>query len=234
VKPPSSRAKWLATACVGVVGCSPTSLASDDVGSGNAGADGGAAGPSGGSAGVFSGAAGAVTAGSGAASPGGAAASSGSGGSVAGSNGGGLGGNVSGGTSGTSGGGASGTSGGSAGAGFAGQGFAGAAPSFTELWNATLENGCATPYCHDGSGKGWTGFDKATAYRTLVGAASTTCPGETRVVAGEPSRSVLAAAVTHTDLGACDVPTMPRNRAKLSQVDIDRILAWIRAGARDD
>jgi hypothetical protein len=181
---------------------------------------------------VFSGAAGAVTAGSGAASLGGAGASSGSGGSVAGSNGGGLGGNVSGGTSG---GGASGTSGGgSAGAGFAGQGVAGAAPSFTELWNVTLENGCATPYCHDGSGKGWTGFDRATAYRTLVGAASTTCPGETRVVAGDPSRSVLAAAVTHTDLGACDVPTMPRNRAKLSQVDIDRILAWIRAGARDD
>jgi hypothetical protein len=54
------------------------------------------------------------------------------------------------------------------------------------------------------------------------------------VVAGDPSASVLAAAITHTDLGACDVPTMPRNRAKLPQEDIDRILAWIRAGARDD
>jgi hypothetical protein len=195
VKPRSSRARWLATACVGVVGCSPTSFASDDAGSRSAGA-GGAAGSSGG---------------------------------------GGIGGSVPGGASGTSGGGTSGDAGGSAGAGLAGQaGFAGAAPSFTELWNGTLENGCATPYCHDGSGKGWSGFDKATAYRTLVGAASTTCPGETRVVAGDASRSVLAAAVTHTDLGACDVPTMPRNRAKLSQADIDRILAWIRAGARDD
>jgi hypothetical protein len=113
-------------------------------------------------------------------------------------------------------------------------GTGGAAPTFTEIWNRTLENGCAVPYCHDGSGKGWSGFDQATAYRTLVGAASTTCPGETRVVPGNPSESVLAAAISHVDLGACDVPTMPRDRAKLAQADIDRIIAWINAGARDD
>jgi hypothetical protein len=149
------------------------------------------------------------------------------------------------GTSGTGTGGAAGSSAGASGSGaargFSGgggsggePGSAGAAPTFTEIWNRTLERGCATPYCHDGSGKGWSGFDKATAHRTLVGAASTTCPGETRAVAGNPASSVLAAAITHTDLGSCDVPTMPRDRAKLPQADIDRIIAWIRAGARDD
>jgi len=151
----------------------------------------------------------------------------------------GLGGNVSSGSGGMSVSGSSATSGGapggSGGSGLAGQaGTAGAAPTFSELWNRTLESGCAIPYCHDGSGKGWSGFDQATAYRTLVGAASTTCPGETRVVAGNPATSVLVAAVSHTDLGACDVPAMPKDRAQLSQADIERIVAWIRAGARND
>ena len=181
---------------------------------------------------MLSGAGGAASGGSGATTLGGAGGSPATGGTISGANAGGS----PGGAGMTAGGGVGGASGGavggSAGAGQAGT--AGAAPTFTDLWNRTLENGCATPYCHDGSGKGWSGFDKATAYRTLVSAPSTTCPGETRVVAGEPSASVLAAAITHTDLGACDVPTMPRNRAKLAQNDIDRILAWIRAGARDD
>jgi hypothetical protein len=181
---------------------------------------------------MLSGAGGAASGGFGATMLGGAGGSPASGGTIAGTNAGGIAGGFSGGAATTSGGSAGGAVGGSAGAGLAGAG--GAAPTFTDLWNRTLENGCATPYCHDGSGKGWSGFDKATAYRTLVSAPSTTCPGETRVVPGDPSASVLAAAITHTDLGACDVPTMPRNRAKLSQDDIDRILAWIRAGARDD
>ena len=59
-------------------------------------------------------------------------------------------------------------------------------------------------------------------------------PGETRVVAGDAAVSVLAAAVSHTHLGACEVPAMPKDRAKLAQADIDRIVAWIRAGARND
>jgi hypothetical protein len=180
---------------------------------------------------VHSGAGGAASGGAGATTPGGTGGSPATGGTIADANTGG-----SSGGAGTTSGGVSGASGGAlAGSGGAGQaGVAGATPTFTDLWNRTLESGCATPYCHDGSGRGWSGFDKATAYRTLVSAPSTTCPGETRVVAGEPSRSVLAAAISHSDLGACDVPTMPRNRAKLPEDDIDRILAWIRAGARDD
>jgi len=185
---------------------------------------------------MLSGGGGAASGGSGASTPGGAGGAPASGGTIDGANGGGIAGGFSGGA-GTSGSSAAGASGGGAIGGSAGAsqaGAAGAAPTFTEVWNRTLENGCATPYCHDGSGKGWSGFDKATAHRTLVGTPSTTCPGETRVVAGDPERSVLAAAINHTDLGACDVPTMPRNRAKLSQADIDRVLAWIRGGARDD
>lgn len=132
--------------------------------------------------------------------------------------------------------GASGGPGGSHAGGAAGASGAGqtSAATFTEIWNRTLEVRCATPYCHDGSGRGWSGFDKATAYRTLVGVASTSCRDERRVVASDPAASVLVSAISHSTQGSCNVPAMPSGASKLPQTEIDRVISWIRAGANDD
>lgn len=106
-----------------------------------------------------------------------------------------------------------------------------AAVSFSDIYTGIIATGCS---CHSG---GAGGLDLATrniAYANLVGVPSTSCLGEQRVVPGIAEASVLFHALSHSALGLCDVPTMPRNGAQLSAAQITRVQDWIAAGARDD
>ena len=69
------------------------------------------------------------------------------------------------------------------------------------------------------------------AYMNLVGVNSRSCSGKKRVVAGDPSASVLFLAIDRTSADGCDPPDMPRGGSKWSQANIDKVKAWIEAGA---
>lgn len=132
--------------------------------------------------------------------------------------------------------------GGMAGAGMGGMGGAGmggmagaaggGAATFTQVY-ALIMTGCG---CHvSGSSGGLSMANKMTAYTNLVGVDSTACSGQKRVVANDPANSVLFHSVDRTMLGSCRVPQMPAGgAAKLAQADIDRIRAWIMAGAMNN
>jgi hypothetical protein len=125
-------------------------------------------------------------------------------------------------------GGRGGMSGGMAGA--AGGGMAGAT-TFTQVY-AIVMTGCG---CHvTGTSGGLSMANKMTAYMNLVGANSTACSGQKRVVANDPAASVFFHSVDRTMLGSCNVPQMPQGGAKLGQADIDKVKAWIMAGAMNN
>jgi hypothetical protein len=116
--------------------------------------------------------------------------------------------------------------------GAAGSSSAGGA-TFTAVYAILMAN-CSGPACHVGAffaGAGLSMPDKMTAYTNLVGAASSKCSGQQRVVAGNANASVLVQSLEHK--GGC-APAMPQGRAALSQADIDTIVAWINAGALND
>jgi len=195
-----------------------------------------AAGRSGDSAGTGPNAAGSTAAGTTAAASGGTTANAGSNAGEAGAAGAAIGGAGSAAGSGgsyTAGSSAAGSNAGSAGS-AANAGAGGPAPvegaTFTEIY-PKLMAGCS---CH-GAGAGGLMFGNRTnTYRNLVAATSSSCSGEKRVVAGDPSKSVLVHSLEHTRLGSCSVPTMPRNAGKWSQSDIALVKSWISAGALDN
>lgn len=136
-------------------------------------------------------------------------------------------------------GGRGGAGGGAAGAaGAAGGGMAGAAggggaatATFTQVYGLIMA-GCS---CHvSGSSGGLSMANKMTAYTNLVGANSTACSGQKRVVANDPTNSVLFHSIERTMLGSCNVPQMPAGGTKWSQADIDKVKAWIMAGAMNN
>ena len=51
---------------------------------------------------------------------------------------------------------------------------------------------------------------------------------------GDPEASVLFLSVDRSSAGDCDPPDMPRGGAKWSQDNIDKLKAWIEAGASKD
>jgi hypothetical protein len=201
-------------------------------GSGAAGSSPGAAGGVAGraAAGGTGGASGAAGRGRGASGTGGSA--SGTGGSAAGSGTGGGGAGGAGGSRAGAGGGGSGGgragAGGAAGAGAGGGGGGSGAPTFTEVY-ALIRTSCNG--CH-GSGQG--GLNTMTqdaAYMNLVGADSGACAGKKRVVARDLNASVLYLAINRTAADGCDPPDMPRGGSKWDQASIDKVKAWIEAGA---
>jgi hypothetical protein len=130
----------------------------------------------------------------------------------------------------------SGAGGGMAGA--AGGGMAGAAgggmpatATFTQVYGLIM-TGCG---CHvTGTSGGLSMANKMTAFTNLVGVNSMACSGQKRVVANDPANSVLFHSVERTMLGSCNVPQMPAGMAKWSQADIDKVKAWIMAGAMNN
>lgn len=113
-------------------------------------------------------------------------------------------------------------------------GSAAASATFTEVY-ALFTASCAGATCHVASNfpAGMLSMsDKATAYMNLVGVNASACPGEKRVVPGEPDKSELLHALAHTQIGDCaDTPRMPDDQPQLPQSDIDLVSSWIMAGA---
>jgi hypothetical protein len=119
----------------------------------------------------------------------------------------------------------------------AGSGGTAAAATFTQVY-AIFTTTCAGASCHINaavSGDMLSMADKATAYMNLVGVNSVSCTGEKRVVAGDPTKSELVAVLAHTRAGNCaNTPKMPDNLPMLPASDIDKVRAWITAGANND
>jgi hypothetical protein len=132
-----------------------------------------------------------------------------------------------------------GTGGSSAGAGGTGAAAVGASGSgavtsatFSDVY-AIISQNCGGASCHLSAtgAAGLSMLDKMTAYTNLVGAASSKCRGQQRVVAGSPDTSVLVHALQHTTFSTCRPPGMPEAKPKLAQSSIDTVRGWISAGA---
>lgn len=117
-----------------------------------------------------------------------------------------------------------------------------AQPRFSEINKTILADRC-TVACHSGGEFAAGGLDlKETPYATLLDAAPTgvECAGSPlkRVAPGDPEASLLyllIAAKVHGEAAPCG-ETMPlgAERAALTQAEVDRIRAWILAGAKND
>jgi Common central domain of tyrosinase len=105
----------------------------------------------------------------------------------------------------------------------------GPAPTFTRLYDGIMMDNCVP--CH---GAGIVAFQtKQEAYDSLVGADVVEyCPGEKRVVPGDPATSVLIQALKGE--GCRLGRPMPPVGTRLSDADIERFSAWVRAGAKND
>lgn len=110
-------------------------------------------------------------------------------------------------------------------------------PSLARDVQPILDRSCAVVACHGGppwqAGMSLTPDDAAAS---LVGAASTQVAGATRVVAGDPERSLLVQVLRGPipGLEPSDRPRverMPRDMSPLSDDDIATIEDWIAAGA---
>jgi hypothetical protein len=105
-----------------------------------------------------------------------------------------------------------------------------APPSFANVY-AILRASCGGGMsgCHVGNAPAMLAMaDVDIAYANLVGAASSKCEGEQRVVPGDPDASVLVGSLEGTL--PCVQP-MPRGRDPLAPEQIAVIRAWISAGA---
>ena len=76
------------------------------------------------------------------------------------------------------------------------------------------------------------GADAATAYKALIGTASTSskCSGRTYVVPGKPDESLLLLKLTSPPCG----DHMPLGGDALTSEQIESIRLWISDGAKDD
>lgn len=108
---------------------------------------------------------------------------------------------------------------------------------YTEI---IVAKGCTGPLCHAGPGGGLTLSQQAAAYTALVdvGAQGVTLnpphcrdSGLKRVAPGAPDQSLLLLKVAGTP--PCGQP-MPPNPPLLDATDVQRIRAWIAAGAPND
>ena len=106
-----------------------------------------------------------------------------------------------------------------------------AGATFTEVYTIIMARCGGTSGCHISGSSGMLRMpNKMTAHTNLVGMASRECSGEMRVVAGDPSKSVLIKALEGT---AC-FDRMPRGGAALSAADIAKFKSWIMAGAMNN
>jgi len=118
-----------------------------------------------------------------------------------------------------------------------GGGSAAQTATFTQVY-ALFRTNCSGSSCHVGAtrpGDGLSMSDQATAYTNLVNANAASCQGAKRVVPSDPNTSELVHALSHTMLPGCArTPMMPAGRSKLAQRDIDLVVSWVRAGAKND
>jgi len=115
-----------------------------------------------------------------------------------------------------------------------------AAPSEAGATEATLSSlqasiftpSCAKARCHLGSRpSAGLNLEAANTHAQLVGVASQQNSGATRVVAGDPAKSLLVQ-VLKGNVG--NVERMPDGAAALSADQIAAVEAWIAAGAKND
>jgi hypothetical protein len=85
--------------------------------------------------------------------------------------------------------------------------------------------------CHATGAGGLNTMTQDAAYMNLVGADARVCAGKKRVVAKDLQASVLYLAINRTSSGDCDPPDMPSGGSKWDQASIDKVKAWIEAGA---
>ncbi len=103
---------------------------------------------------------------------------------------------------------------------------------FATIQSSIFTPSCATSRCHSGARpSAGLSLETGKSHVQLVGAASSQNPGQTRVVVGDPTKSLLSLCLRAT-VGA--VARMPDNGAALSASQIATIDAWITAGAKDD
>lgn len=96
---------------------------------------------------------------------------------------------------------------------------AGAAHYATDV--APILAGCTGEICH----QAWT-------IATTVGVPSTECCDRALVAPGDPNASYLVDKIEGRDL--CSGSRMPYGKAPLPGADIEKIVAWVCAGAKDD
>jgi hypothetical protein len=105
--------------------------------------------------------------------------------------------------------------------------------TFTEVYGLIMDtcNGCHGP----GAG-GLTTNSQANAYTNLVNVTSSQCASFKRVLPSNPEMSVLYLAINRSSSGSCTPAAMPRppTAAKWEQAKIDKVKAWITAGAQND
>jgi hypothetical protein len=113
------------------------------------------------------------------------------------------------------------------------------APTFTAIYNNILQGTCAQPFCHLGSTTPMAMPDQATAYKVLVNVASdpnSNCMnmGWTRVVPGDPAKSLLYEKIElPIPANICGLH-MPRQGVDLEAKQIAQIKQWIMLGAKND
>lgn len=113
----------------------------------------------------------------------------------------------------------------------AGQAGSGA-PTFTEVYEE-LVFGCNG--CHAAGMGGLRMMTQAEAYANLVNTPSRSCSELKRVEPGDPNNSLVYLAITRAGMsGDCKVPSMPPGNIPWQQESVDKIRAWIQAGAKDD
>jgi hypothetical protein len=106
-----------------------------------------------------------------------------------------------------------------------------AGPTFGEVWDDHLEQGCALAGCHAiGSGNGME-ISESTGHAALVGVSAVDAPGEVYVIPGDPDNSYLIRKMEEAPGIVGDPMPPPFGWADCCQTDIDAVRAWIAAGA---
>jgi hypothetical protein len=96
--------------------------------------------------------------------------------------------------------------------------------TFSSIYTEVLSTRCSGDGCHDTGVPGGVDLrNKTAAYETL----------SLKIAPGDPASSALWQRLSpELCTGTCQ--TMPLGRPTLPQADLDRIQAWIEAGALDD
>ncbi|AKU90032.1 hypothetical protein AKJ08_0419 [Vulgatibacter incomptus] len=95
------------------------------------------------------------------------------------------------------------------------------------MWPIIQAKGCSS--CHGTNGGGFSvGSSKSTFHANTVGVASTSCPGNTRIVAGDAANSFLYRKLAGTQ--SCG-ERMPRTGDYLNATQLNTVRDWINSGA---
>lgn len=104
-------------------------------------------------------------------------------------------------------------------------------PTLTNVQAEVFDKSCAFSSCHSGAGAGGLSLDPGASHGELVGRDSTAVPGTPLVATGEPDASYLVWKLEERD-GITGDPMPPGAAVSDSQMEL--VVAWIAAGAKDD